>query len=384
MTILIVDDEDSTREALRMALSQIGQKTVVEARNGDEALKILDSEKNRIGMIISDWEMPFKSGVELADAVHQRPEFIHIPFLLITSDLTTDRKEELRTQHQRIDHFLMKPFRSKVLNDAIGEACKHSAMRRDGLLFLGTLPPNYTIALDSAKSKGLAFQKTASGFDFPGIAGIIVDADLPDVDLNAASAFKKTPIGQMAPWVCLGRGPSQVQTFRSLCQVFVDKSSIFTTENWFGLLEKIHKRLINGFQIDSLSLEIKPLIQQKKFDALKKLVGQLVELDPFTTDGHIWAADIQVEQGSHAKALDHYRAAIEVNPALPRAYLGILEIDKRKEAVVQAALEAEKYCPNSQDVLLAAASALESFEEKEISARLRDAVEKKKKGGSKQ
>ncbi|WP_425474623.1 response regulator, partial [Shewanella algae] len=55
MTILIVDDEDSTREALRMALSQIGQKTVVEARNGDEALKILDSEKNRIGMIISDW-----------------------------------------------------------------------------------------------------------------------------------------------------------------------------------------------------------------------------------------------------------------------------------------------------------------------------------------
>src|SRR4051812_32161749 len=106
MAVLIVDDEIGTREALRDLLTEIGQKIILEAKNGEEALKIADAEKSRIRMIVADWEMPYMDGLTLAQNVSSRPYLDLAPFLLITSDLPKSKLNEFARTYPRLDAWL--------------------------------------------------------------------------------------------------------------------------------------------------------------------------------------------------------------------------------------------------------------------------------------
>src|SRR3954468_15904519 len=111
MAILIVDDEPNTREALRTLLESMGRKPVLEAKDGQEGLKMLDAEKSRIEMIVADWEMPYMDGLTLLKHVATRPFADLAPFLLITSDLPKSTIQEFQKEVGRLDAYLIKPFR---------------------------------------------------------------------------------------------------------------------------------------------------------------------------------------------------------------------------------------------------------------------------------
>lgn len=69
-TILVVDDDEEVREVAAAMFEQIGL-TVLQARSGDEALRILDSTP-AVNLLFSDIRMPGMSGPELAEAARQR------------------------------------------------------------------------------------------------------------------------------------------------------------------------------------------------------------------------------------------------------------------------------------------------------------------------
>src|SRR4051812_38442803 len=94
MAILIVDDEASTREALRNLLDRLGHGTILEAKNGEDALRVLAASGSRVRMIVADWEMPYMDGLSLVKSIEQSSEsYSLVPFLLITSDLPRARIE---------------------------------------------------------------------------------------------------------------------------------------------------------------------------------------------------------------------------------------------------------------------------------------------------
>jgi|ERR1017187_4474180 two-component system cell cycle sensor histidine kinase/response regulator CckA len=66
--ILLVDDEGLLRDALRLLLMQVGYK-VVEANNGAEALGLFARE--RFDLVMTDYEMPFLKGNELATRIRR-------------------------------------------------------------------------------------------------------------------------------------------------------------------------------------------------------------------------------------------------------------------------------------------------------------------------
>ncbi|WNW13401.1 response regulator [Pseudomonas sp. DTU_2021_1001937_2_SI_NGA_ILE_001] len=80
-TILIVDDEYLIAEILSFALEDEGFLTVT-AGNGQKALSILDRE--RPGLIITDYMMPGMNGIEFALAVRANPSFANIPIVLMS------------------------------------------------------------------------------------------------------------------------------------------------------------------------------------------------------------------------------------------------------------------------------------------------------------
>lgn len=114
--ILIVDDLPAMREILQQFLQILGFKNILEAANGLDAWNILqESQKPQI--IISDWNMPQLSGLELLKKVRSSKEFVNIPFILITSDASVTRKEV--AIHSGADDFLSKPINLETLKNTL-------------------------------------------------------------------------------------------------------------------------------------------------------------------------------------------------------------------------------------------------------------------------
>jgi len=66
--VLLVDDEGLVRDTVRLLLVQIGYR-VVEANNGAEALGLFARE--RFDLVMTDYEMPFLKGNELAARIRR-------------------------------------------------------------------------------------------------------------------------------------------------------------------------------------------------------------------------------------------------------------------------------------------------------------------------
>ncbi len=106
MKILAVEDDPVARAVLRQALLRLGHE-VLEARDGAEALKVL--EKETVRLVVSDWMMPELDGLGLCRAVRNRVDADYVYFILLTS-----READIDNQRESIeagvDDFLTKPL----------------------------------------------------------------------------------------------------------------------------------------------------------------------------------------------------------------------------------------------------------------------------------
>jgi phosphoserine phosphatase RsbU/P len=104
--ILAVEDDAVARAVLRQALLRLGHE-VLEAKDGAEALRVL--EKEQVRLIVSDWMMPELDGLGLCRAVRNRVNADYVYFILLTS-----READVDNQREAIeagvDDFLTKPL----------------------------------------------------------------------------------------------------------------------------------------------------------------------------------------------------------------------------------------------------------------------------------
>ena len=108
-TVLLVEDEDSVRMAARKALSRVGFQ-VVEARNGEEALKRW-RERSAVDLVVSDLVMPEMGGRELVTTLRKEAPGLKV---LFTSGYTDDAGIRQGALDGGIG-FLSKPFTPEAL-----------------------------------------------------------------------------------------------------------------------------------------------------------------------------------------------------------------------------------------------------------------------------
>ena len=82
--ILIVDDSPAMQRIVINTLNSAGYHDVVAAATGREAIEKLKSEPG-ISAILSDWNMPEMTGIELLKVVRANPSTQKLPFILVTS-----------------------------------------------------------------------------------------------------------------------------------------------------------------------------------------------------------------------------------------------------------------------------------------------------------
>jgi len=109
-TVLLVDDEDFIRRLGVQILTKHGY-TVLEAKNGREALDLFEKEHERISVVILDLIMPEMGGIECLRGLLKIDPKVKI---LVASGYAADTSVK-ETIQQGAKGFITKPFRIKVL-----------------------------------------------------------------------------------------------------------------------------------------------------------------------------------------------------------------------------------------------------------------------------
>ena len=115
MRVLIVDDFSTMRRIVRNILRQIGLNNVVEADDGTTAWDILNREK--IDFIVSDWNMPKMTGIELLRKVRSSEEFAETPFLMVTAE--AQQENIIEAVQAKVSNYIVKPFTADTLQQKI-------------------------------------------------------------------------------------------------------------------------------------------------------------------------------------------------------------------------------------------------------------------------
>ena len=108
--VLLVDDEQGVRIAVKLLLEALFDYNITEASNGREAFKIFSREK--FDLVITDYSMPDMKGNQLALEI--RKVVPKQPILMITAFA-----DQLRGAENPVDDILNKPFSARELTRAI-------------------------------------------------------------------------------------------------------------------------------------------------------------------------------------------------------------------------------------------------------------------------
>ena len=116
LNILVVDDSQVMRKVIirSLRLSGLPLGEVHEAANGEEGLRLLD--RHWIDLALIDINMPVLDGVAMIDRVRADPTTADLSIIVVTSDNSEARSEQLRPKVAAIVH---KPFTPEDLRDTV-------------------------------------------------------------------------------------------------------------------------------------------------------------------------------------------------------------------------------------------------------------------------
>ena len=104
--VLVVDDFATMRRIVKGVLKQLGFNDIIEAEDGSSALK--ECHKEKIGLIVSDWNMPNMTGLDLLKAVRADTNLKDTPFLMVTAE--GQKENVVQAVQAGVSNYIVKPF----------------------------------------------------------------------------------------------------------------------------------------------------------------------------------------------------------------------------------------------------------------------------------
>ena len=115
MRVLVVDDFATMRRIVKNILRQLGFNNVVEADDGTTAWEVLN--KDKIEFIVSDWNMPKMTGIDLLRKVRASEEFADLPFLMVTAE--AQQENIIEAVQAKVSNYIVKPFTAETMKQKI-------------------------------------------------------------------------------------------------------------------------------------------------------------------------------------------------------------------------------------------------------------------------
>jgi len=115
MKILIVDDFSTMRRIIKNLLRDLGFTNTVEADDGLTAIPILNS--GGIDFLVTDWNMPGMTGIDLLRHVRADEKLRSLPVLMVTAE--AKREQIIEAAQAGVNGYVVKPFTAQALKEKI-------------------------------------------------------------------------------------------------------------------------------------------------------------------------------------------------------------------------------------------------------------------------
>ena len=123
MKFLVVDDFSTMRRIVRNLLKELGFTNVDEAEDGAAALQKLKGEQ--FDFVVSDWNMPNMTGIELLKAIRADAGLKHLPVLMVTAE--AKKENIIEAAKAGASGYVVKPFTAATLDEKLNKIFKAMA-----------------------------------------------------------------------------------------------------------------------------------------------------------------------------------------------------------------------------------------------------------------
>ncbi len=106
--ILIVDDMMTMRKLVGKICKELGFTDLTEASDGGKGWEAVSNANPPFGLIISDWNMPNTSGLDLLKRVRADSRFGKTPFVMVTAE--AEQHQITEAIKSGVDNYVIKPF----------------------------------------------------------------------------------------------------------------------------------------------------------------------------------------------------------------------------------------------------------------------------------
>ncbi len=115
MKIIVVDDFSTMRRIIKNILRQLGFNNVQEADDGATAWPKIQAES--FDLIITDWNMPKMSGLELLKNVRNDENLKDIPVLMVTAEAL--KENIIEAVKAGVSNYIIKPFTAETMQEKL-------------------------------------------------------------------------------------------------------------------------------------------------------------------------------------------------------------------------------------------------------------------------
>jgi len=115
MRFLVVDDFSTMRRIVRNLLKELGFTNVQEAEDGVDALNKLRSAE--FDFVVSDWNMPNMTGIDLLRAIRADAKLKHLPVMMVTAE--AKRENIIEAAQAGASGYVVKPFTAATLDEKL-------------------------------------------------------------------------------------------------------------------------------------------------------------------------------------------------------------------------------------------------------------------------
>lgn len=117
LKFLVVDDFSTMRRIVRNLLKELGFTNVDEAEDGVNALQKL--KNGTYEFVITDWNMPNMTGIDLLKNIRADASLKHLPVLMITAE--AKKENIIEAAQSGASGYIVKPFTAAVLEEKLNK-----------------------------------------------------------------------------------------------------------------------------------------------------------------------------------------------------------------------------------------------------------------------
>ena len=115
MKILIVDDFSTMRRIVKNLLADLGYTNTTEADDGKSAWPLLQA--GDFDFVVTDWNMPGMTGIDLLKAIRGEPKLANLPVLMVTAE--AQREQIIEAAKAGVSGYIVKPFTGQTLKEKL-------------------------------------------------------------------------------------------------------------------------------------------------------------------------------------------------------------------------------------------------------------------------